>query len=148
MIETSSYSVFLAWSEADEAYIANVFELPGCMAHGETRGEAIAQIEIAIVNWLETAKELGREIPPPRHLESYEQEVEATTEATRRELEAAWKQAFEARLEELQAALKQAMKDAQEQAMKDVVENVPERLPRGWAWIERRPWHSNVTEKK
>jgi predicted RNase H-like HicB family nuclease len=62
----SRYSVFIAWSEADEAYIAKVFELPGCMAHGDTRAEAIAQVEVATQNWLDTARELGRAIPEPR----------------------------------------------------------------------------------
>jgi predicted RNase H-like HicB family nuclease len=43
-----TYSIILYWSDDDEAFIASVPELPGCMAHGETRGQAIEQIEIAI----------------------------------------------------------------------------------------------------
>ena len=90
----TTYSVFIAWSDADEAYVANVFELDGCMAHGETRAEAIAQIEIAIENWLDTAQGLGRPIPEPRHLESYEKEVDAKTEQSAEEFEAYWKKLF------------------------------------------------------
>ncbi len=90
----ANYSVFVAWSDADQAYVANVFELPGCMAHGETRAEAVAQIEIAIENWSDTANELGRTIPEPRHLESYEKEVDAKTEQSAQEFEAYWKKIF------------------------------------------------------
>jgi predicted RNase H-like HicB family nuclease len=86
----SRYSVFIAWSEADEAYIAKVFELPGCMAHGDTRAEAIAQVEVATENWLDTARELGRAVPEPRHLESYEKELDAKAEQSAQELEAVW----------------------------------------------------------
>ena len=62
MIE-DTYSTILYWSDDDEAFIASVPESPGCIAHGETRDQAIEQIEIAIQNWLDTAREIGREIP-------------------------------------------------------------------------------------
>ena len=60
------YEIVLYWSKADDAYIAEVPELAGCMADGQTRQEAIAAAEIVIAEWVETAKELGRPIPEPR----------------------------------------------------------------------------------
>ena len=53
------------WSDEDEAYIAEVPELAGCVADGPTY-QALAQAEIVIGEWIETAKELGRQIPEPR----------------------------------------------------------------------------------
>jgi predicted RNase H-like HicB family nuclease len=60
------YEIILYWSNEDEAYIAEVPELPGCMADGKTRSAALEQAEIVIAEWIETAKSLGREIPTPR----------------------------------------------------------------------------------
>ena len=60
------YEVILYWSKTDEAYIADVPELPGCAADGPTRQEALAAVEVVIAEWIETAKELGRPIPEPR----------------------------------------------------------------------------------
>ena len=63
MIEHPKYEIFLYWSEEDEAFLAEVPELPGCMADGATYAEAVANVEVIIQEWIETAKELGREIP-------------------------------------------------------------------------------------
>lgn len=60
------YEVILYWSEEDAAYIAEVPELPGCMADGETRTQALLAAERVIGEWLETAQRLGREIPVPK----------------------------------------------------------------------------------
>ncbi|MGH9342460.1 MAG: type II toxin-antitoxin system HicB family antitoxin [Terriglobia bacterium] len=60
------YEVILYWSEEDNAFIAGAPELPGCAADGRTRQEALANVEIVITEWLETAKELGRPIPEPK----------------------------------------------------------------------------------
>lgn len=60
------YEIIIYWSEEDKAFIAEVPELPGCAADGQTYQEALAQAEIVIGEWIETAKELGREIPQPR----------------------------------------------------------------------------------
>jgi predicted RNase H-like HicB family nuclease len=60
------YEVIIYWSEADKAFIAEVPELPGCAADGQTYQEAIAEVETVIDQWIETAKELGRDIPQPR----------------------------------------------------------------------------------
>jgi predicted RNase H-like HicB family nuclease len=54
------FAVILQWSAADEAYIAHVPELAGCLADGATRQEALAAAEVVIAEWIETAKELGR----------------------------------------------------------------------------------------
>lgn len=60
------YEVIIYWSEEDRAFIAEVPELPGCAADGETYQEALANVEVIIQEWMETAKELGRLIPEPR----------------------------------------------------------------------------------
>ncbi|MBM4137440.1 MAG: type II toxin-antitoxin system HicB family antitoxin [Nitrospira sp.] len=60
------YEVIIYWSAEDNAYIAEVPELPGCMADGITYEEALKNARIIIDEWIETAKELGREIPVPK----------------------------------------------------------------------------------
>ncbi|HEY0320002.1 MAG TPA: type II toxin-antitoxin system HicB family antitoxin [Pyrinomonadaceae bacterium] len=60
------YEVIIYWSEEDNAFVAEVPELPGCMADGATYSEAIANVEVIIDEWIETAKDLGREIPEPK----------------------------------------------------------------------------------
>jgi predicted RNase H-like HicB family nuclease len=60
------YEIIIYWSQEDEAFLAEVPELPGCMADGATASEALATAEVAICEWIETALELGREIPAPR----------------------------------------------------------------------------------
>src|SRR5687768_3026469 len=60
------YEIVLYWSQADESFIAEVPELPGCAADGATYQEAVANAEVVIREWIETAKELGRTIPTPR----------------------------------------------------------------------------------
>ncbi|HZW05009.1 MAG TPA: type II toxin-antitoxin system HicB family antitoxin [Anaerolineaceae bacterium] len=62
----SPYQIIINWSEEDEAYVAEVPELPGCMADGSTRQEALVNAEVMIQEWLETAQELGRSIPLPQ----------------------------------------------------------------------------------
>jgi predicted RNase H-like HicB family nuclease len=62
----SKYEIIIYWSQADGAFIAEVPELPGCMADGKTHKEALANVETVIGEWIETAKELGRPIPVPR----------------------------------------------------------------------------------
>lgn len=60
------YEVILYWSAEDGAFIAEVPELAGCAADGTTRQEALANVEVVIAEWLETAREMGRPIPEPR----------------------------------------------------------------------------------
>jgi predicted RNase H-like HicB family nuclease len=66
MSEKYRYEIIIYWSDEDNAFIAEVPELPGCMADGATYSEAIANVEVAIDEWIETAKDLGREIPEPK----------------------------------------------------------------------------------
>ncbi len=60
------YEVIIYWSDEDQAFIAEVPELPGCAADGATYQEALANVEIVIQEWIETATELGRPIPEPK----------------------------------------------------------------------------------
>ena len=57
------YEIIIYWSDEDGSFIAEVPELPGCMADGKTHQEALSNAEIIINEWIETAKELVREIP-------------------------------------------------------------------------------------
>ena len=60
------YEVILYWSRDDRAFIAEVPELPGCMADGRTYREALDNAEQVIREWIATARELGRPIPEPK----------------------------------------------------------------------------------
>lgn len=60
------YEVIIYWSERDRAYIAEVPELPGCLADGSSKAAALRAAERTAKEWIETARELGREIPEPR----------------------------------------------------------------------------------
>ncbi|MEX2492396.1 MAG: type II toxin-antitoxin system HicB family antitoxin [Nitrospirales bacterium] len=60
------YEIIIYWSQADEAFIAEVPELAGCAAEGPTYQEALSKVEIVIQEWIETAKEMGRAIPRPK----------------------------------------------------------------------------------
>lgn len=63
---TPKYEIIIYWSNEDDAFIADVPELPGCLADGETYQEALANAEVIIREWIETAQSLGREIPKPK----------------------------------------------------------------------------------
>jgi len=60
------YEIIIYWSNEDQAFIADVPELPGCMAHGPTPNEALANAQEAMALWLDTASEFGDSIPEPR----------------------------------------------------------------------------------
>ena len=60
------YEIILYWSRVDQAFIAEVPELPGCAADGATYRDALANVEVVIQEWIETARELGRTVPEPR----------------------------------------------------------------------------------
>ena len=61
----TKYAIIIYWSDEDEAFIAEVPELPGCMADGPTYQSALANAQVIIQEWIATAKELGRPIPEP-----------------------------------------------------------------------------------
>ena len=65
-MKPNSYEMVIWWSVEDEAYVVDVPELPGCMAHGDTRQSAIKNAEDAIKFWMKTAKEDGAAIPQPK----------------------------------------------------------------------------------
>ena len=58
--------VIIFWSLGDAAFLAEVPELPGCMADGATHQEALSNLEVVVEEWITTAKELGRLVPEPR----------------------------------------------------------------------------------
>lgn len=60
------YEVIIYWSDEDQAFIAEVPELPGCASDGATYQEALANVQVVIEEWIETAKEQGRPIPEPK----------------------------------------------------------------------------------
>ena len=60
------YEVIIYWSREDEAFIAEIPELPGCAADGSTHRNALEAVEVVASEWIETARELGREIPTPK----------------------------------------------------------------------------------
>lgn len=60
------YEIILYWSNEDNAYIAEVPELSGCMSDGGTAQEALANVEIIAKEWIETAQSLGRNVPEPK----------------------------------------------------------------------------------
>ncbi len=60
------YEAIIFWSEEDQAYLAEVPELPGCMAHGDSYESALANVKEAIQLWIDTANEFGDCIPEPK----------------------------------------------------------------------------------
>ena len=60
------YEIILYWSNEDEIFIAEVPELPGCMAHGDTQEEALRNVNDAMGLWIDTAKEFGNPVPEPK----------------------------------------------------------------------------------
>ena len=62
----AKYEIIIYWSGDDQAFVAEAPELPGCMADGASYQEAVAAIEVAIDEWIETARQIGRAVPEPR----------------------------------------------------------------------------------
>jgi predicted RNase H-like HicB family nuclease len=65
-IKPIRYEIIIYWSQEDEAFIAEVPELAGCVADGTTYRDALENVEVIIQEWIETAHELGRAIPEPK----------------------------------------------------------------------------------
>lgn len=63
---TTKYSVTVYWNPLNDVFVAEMPELNGCVAHGETQDEALKEINILASTWLETAREQGWRIPEPR----------------------------------------------------------------------------------
>lgn len=64
--DAHKYELRIYWSSEDDAFLAEVPDLPGCMTHGRTPAEAAANAEEAIGLWIDTAREFGRPVPAPR----------------------------------------------------------------------------------
>ncbi len=64
--QAPKYEIVIYWDSTDNIFVAEVPDLPGCMAHGKTQVEAVQHINEAIVLWLETAQKYGDKIPEPR----------------------------------------------------------------------------------
>jgi len=62
----SQYEMIIYWDKTDNIYVVDVPELPGCMAHGKSKKEALENAEKAVEFWLKTAKEDGIQIPAPK----------------------------------------------------------------------------------
>ena len=60
------YEIIIYWSNEDQVFVAEVPELPGCMAHGDTSEAALSNAHDAIQLWVDTAKEFGDPIPEPK----------------------------------------------------------------------------------
>jgi predicted RNase H-like HicB family nuclease len=60
------YELVIYWSDEDSAFVVELPELSGCAADGETYAEAVANAEVVIAEWIETARQLGREVPEPK----------------------------------------------------------------------------------
>lgn len=65
------YELIIYWSKADESFVVEVPELPGCMADGATYEEAVTNAQTVIAEWIEAAESLNRPIPEPRGKLSY-----------------------------------------------------------------------------
>jgi predicted RNase H-like HicB family nuclease len=62
----TKYEVIIYWSQEDQAFVAEVPELPGCAADGPTRMAALKNVDVTIKEWIETAQACGRPIPQPK----------------------------------------------------------------------------------
>ena len=62
----NKYEIIIFWSDEDTAFVADVPELPGCMAHGLSHVEALENAQQAIELWIQTAQDLGRSVPEPK----------------------------------------------------------------------------------
>ena len=60
------YKIIIYWSSEDDTFVAEVPELPGCMADGSSPQEALACAEVIVQEWIETANEIGRAVPEPK----------------------------------------------------------------------------------
>ena len=60
------YEIILYWSDEDQVFVAEVPELPGCMAHGDTQEAALTNVKEAIQLWIDTSREFGDPVPEPK----------------------------------------------------------------------------------
>lgn len=60
------YEIIIYWSQEDQAFVAEVPELPGCLAHGGTHEEALRNAKEAMALWIDTARKDGHAVPAPK----------------------------------------------------------------------------------
>ena len=63
----NDYHINIFYSVEDEAYVADIPDLPFCSAFGDTAQEALRELEVARELWIETARESGKPIPEPQY---------------------------------------------------------------------------------
>jgi predicted RNase H-like HicB family nuclease len=124
MASDNKYSIEMMWSEADGAYLAQVRELPGCIADGATAEEAFESIRVVMQEWLETAKEEGREIPAAITFDKLAQNAQAA--------QSVLEQQIENRVREVVGQILQNMAEQQSG------QNIPSWHERGSARVERK----------
>lgn len=131
-----NYSIDLIWSDEDGAYLAQVKELPGCVADGRTPEEALQNIKIIAEEWLEVAREEGRPIPSPVTLEGYIQQARADTE-------------------EFQTLIQSQVEDGVKEAVRSLLPQILEaaRQHRGYSqevlpWRQRGAFKQFTSERK
>ena len=61
----NEYAIIIQFDKTDNIFVAKVPDLPGCMAHGETREKAMEEIQVAMKLWLNSALEVGKQLPDP-----------------------------------------------------------------------------------
>jgi predicted RNase H-like HicB family nuclease len=76
-VEYPHYSMVIEWDPRDEIFVVSVPELPGCITHGSTYEEAIAQGRDAIEGWVEIARQRDEQLPEPRTFRENRREVAA-----------------------------------------------------------------------
>jgi len=64
--EVHEYEIIIDWSPEDSVFVAEVPELPGCAAHGDTPQNAVVNVEDAVQLWIDTAREFGDQVPEPK----------------------------------------------------------------------------------
>jgi len=88
-MKDADYPILVVWAEQDQAYLARVIDLPGCIADGATPEEALANARVVIKEWIETAQELGRQVPQPADDATLRKRIASAAEEERREFEEA-----------------------------------------------------------
>jgi len=95
------YPIIVVWSEEDEAFLAGIPQLPGCVAHGDTQTEAVATLEDLAEQWLITAKQKGWNIPKPKCSADLEKEHKQQMQRQQEEFSAALKAGVEQALSKI-----------------------------------------------
>ena len=103
---TNRYEIIIYWSDEDQSFIAEVPELAGCMADGQTPEEALANLRVVAREWLEVARDEGRPIPPPMTIEDMERLDQRLKTNAERQIKAAVQQALQQAV--VQAVVQQA----------------------------------------